>query len=35
MEKFGIGQPVRRFEDTRFITGAGSYTDDINLDDQS
>ena len=35
MEKFGIGQPVRRFEDTRFITGAGTYTDDINLDGQS
>ncbi len=35
MEKFGIGQPVRRFEDTRFITGAGTYTDDINLEGQA
>ncbi len=31
MEKFGIGQPVRREEDVRFITGAGHYTDDIRL----
>ncbi|HYK80413.1 MAG TPA: xanthine dehydrogenase family protein molybdopterin-binding subunit, partial [Micropepsaceae bacterium] len=26
----GIGQPVRRREDFRFITGSGQYTDDIN-----
>jgi aerobic carbon-monoxide dehydrogenase large subunit len=26
--KFGIGQPVRRVEDHRFITGQGRYTDD-------
>ena len=26
--KFGIGQPVRRVEDHRFITGDGRYTDD-------
>ncbi len=26
----GIGAPVRRREDVRFITGAGNYTDDIN-----
>ena len=26
--KFGVGQPVRRVEDVRFITGAGRYTDD-------
>ncbi len=26
----GIGAPVRRKEDLRFITGAGRYTDDIN-----
>ena len=25
----GIGQPVRRKEDFRFITGNGHYTDDI------
>ncbi|MDX1540881.1 MAG: xanthine dehydrogenase family protein molybdopterin-binding subunit, partial [Geminicoccaceae bacterium] len=26
--QFGIGQPVRREEDPRFITGKGRYTDD-------
>lgn len=26
-----IGEPVRRKEDYRFLTGAGQYTDDINL----
>src|SRR5215470_12477498 len=29
--KFGVGQPVRRFEDARLITGEGRYTDDIDL----
>src|SRR5271169_1805669 len=29
--KFGIGQPVRRTEDLRLITGRGLYTDDIAL----
>ena len=29
--KFGLGQPVRRFEDLRLITGEGRYTDDIAL----
>src|ERR1700736_4784263 len=29
--KFGVGQPVRRFEDARLITGHGRYTDDIDL----
>jgi aerobic carbon-monoxide dehydrogenase large subunit len=29
MKQFGIGQPVRRVEDRRFITGHGSYLDDI------
>lgn len=27
--KFGLGQPVRRLEDAKFITGAGRYTDDV------
>ncbi len=31
VNKFGIGQPVRRVEDQRFITGRGSYVDDIAL----
>src|SRR6516162_885067 len=30
MKQFGIGQPVRRVEDQRFITGRGTYLDDIN-----
>src|ERR1700732_4064474 len=29
MKQFGIGQPVRRVEDRRFITGHGNYVDDI------
>jgi aerobic carbon-monoxide dehydrogenase large subunit len=29
--KFGIGQPVRRHEDLRLITGHGRYTDDVTL----
>jgi aerobic carbon-monoxide dehydrogenase large subunit len=29
MKQFGIGQPVRRVEDRRLITGHGSYLDDI------
>jgi len=31
----GIGQPVRRREDFRFITGCGQYTDDIQRPGQS
>jgi aerobic carbon-monoxide dehydrogenase large subunit len=27
--KFGIGQPIRRVEDERLITGGGRYTDDL------
>src|SRR5215831_7609434 len=29
--KFGIGQPIRRHEDLRLITGRGCYTDDVIL----
>ncbi len=29
MKQFGIGQPVRRVEDRRFLTGHGRYLDDI------
>jgi hypothetical protein len=29
--KFGIGQPMRRHEELRLITGRGRYTDDIIL----
>lgn len=34
MNKFGIGQPVRRVEDQGFITGRGRFIDDINLPHQ-
>jgi hypothetical protein len=30
MGDFGIGVAVRRKEDYRFLTGQGTYTDDIN-----
>ena len=31
----GIGQPVRRREDLRLLTGEGRYSDDLNLADQA
>src|SRR5512138_419715 len=31
MKRFGIGQPVRRVEDQRFLTGRSRYVDDIEL----
>ncbi len=30
MDKFGMGQPVRRKEDVRLLTGRGTYTDDLS-----
>jgi len=35
MTDTGIGAPVKRKEDQRFITGNGHYTDDINLKNQT
>ncbi|MCB4820932.1 xanthine dehydrogenase family protein molybdopterin-binding subunit [Roseicella aerolata] len=35
MDKFGIGQPVRRKEDVRLLTGRGTYTDDIDRPGQA
>jgi len=35
MKQFGIGQPVRRVEDRRFITGRGNYLDDISRSRQA
>lgn len=35
MDKFGIGQPVRRKEDARLLTGAGTFTDDISRPNQA
>ena len=32
--KFGIGQPLKRLEDDKFLTGNGSYNDDINFNNQ-
>ena len=35
MNNFGIGQAVQRAEDVRFLTGAGTFTDDMNIDGQA
>jgi carbon-monoxide dehydrogenase large subunit len=35
MPDTGIGAPVRRKEDARFLTGHGTYTDDINRANQT
>ncbi len=35
MGQFGIGQAITRTEDQRFLTGAGHYTDDIDLPNQA
>jgi aerobic carbon-monoxide dehydrogenase large subunit len=35
MAKFGVGQPIKRVEDQRLITGKGRYTDDISLPGQA
>ncbi len=34
MEHYGIGQPVRRKEDQRYLTDTGWYLDDIRLRDK-
>jgi carbon-monoxide dehydrogenase large subunit len=34
MMKFGVGQPVRRFEDVRLVTGRGRFQDDMRLPGQ-
>ena len=34
MTKFGVGQPVPRTEDPRFLKGQGQYVDDMNLPGQ-
>jgi len=33
--QFGLGQPIRRKEDERLLTGRGTYTDDIDLAGQA
>src|SRR6201991_2462307 len=35
LQKFGIGQPVRRKEDDTLVRGKGKYTDDCNLPGQT
>jgi carbon-monoxide dehydrogenase large subunit len=35
LQKYGVGQPVRRKEDDTLVRGKGKYTDDFNLPDQS
>ena len=35
MGQFGIGQPVRRFEDRRFLRGEGRFQHDVNLPGQA
>ena len=35
MAKYGIGQPVSRFEDPRLLRGRGRYQDDVNLPGQA
>ena len=35
LQKFGVGQPVRRKEDDTLVRGKGTYTDDVNLPGQA
>jgi carbon-monoxide dehydrogenase large subunit len=35
LQKFGVGQPVRRKEDDTLVRGKGKYTDDFNLPRQT
>jgi carbon-monoxide dehydrogenase large subunit len=35
LQKFGVGQPVRRKEDDTLVRGKGRYTDDFNLPGQA
>jgi carbon-monoxide dehydrogenase large subunit len=35
MNKYGVGQPVRRTEDPVLVQGQGRYTDDLNLPNQA
>jgi len=35
MGQFGIGQPVRRFEDKRLLSGNGRFQNDFNLPGQA
>src|SRR5580693_6022280 len=35
LQKYGVGQPVRRKEDDTLLRGKGKYTDDVNLPGQA
>src|SRR6476659_8841025 len=35
LQKYGVGQPVRRKEDDTLVRGRGKYTDDFNLPGQA
>ena len=35
LQKFGVGQPVRRKEDDTLVRGKGKYTDDFNMPGQA
>jgi aerobic carbon-monoxide dehydrogenase large subunit len=35
VEKYGVGQPIRRKEDQRFLTGTGRYVDDVVMPDMA
>src|ERR1700741_5283427 len=35
LQKYGVGQPVRRKEDDTLVRGQGKYTDDFNLPGQA
>src|SRR5437016_11520299 len=35
MGQFGIGQPIKRFEDVRLVRGEGRFHDDVNLPGQA
>src|SRR2546426_775848 len=35
MGQFGIGQPIKRFEDVRLVRGGGCFHDDVNLPGQA
>ena len=35
LQKYGVGQPVRRKEDDTLVRGKGKYTDDFNLPRQT
>ena len=35
LQKYGVGQPVRRKEDDTLVRGKGKYTDDFDLPGQA